>query len=58
MKSKFTEEFKIQVVKQITEEDFTVSSVSNNSLYYWQKRYGRVASNITNPLNRKPALKC
>lgn len=46
MKSKFTEEFKIQAVKQITEEGYTVSSVSerigvsSNSLYNWLKRYG------------------
>ncbi len=46
MKSKFTEEFKIQAVKQITEEGYAVSSVSerigvsSNSLYNWLKRYG------------------
>ena len=46
MKSKSTEQFKIQAVKQITEEGYTVSSVSerigvsSNSLYNWLKRYG------------------
>ena len=41
----FTEEFKIEAVKQITEQGYPVSEVSSrlgvstNSLYAWVKRY-------------------
>lgn len=41
----FTEEFKIEAVKQVTEQGYPVSQVSSrlgvstNSLYAWVKRY-------------------
>ncbi|MDW2024329.1 MULTISPECIES: transposase [Vibrio] len=40
------DEFKIQAVKQVTEQGYTVASVSKrlwvftNSLYNWMKKYG------------------
>ncbi len=43
---RYTEEFKIAAVKQITEGGFTVQSVANrlgvttHSLYAWRKKYG------------------
>lgn len=46
MNKQFTEEFKIQAVKQVTEQGYTVASVSErlgvstNSLYNWMKKYG------------------
>lgn len=46
MNKKFTEEFKIQAVKQVTEQGYTVASVSErlgvstNSIYIWMKTYG------------------
>ncbi len=39
----FTEEFKIEVVKQVTEQGYPVSEISSrigvSSLYAWVKRY-------------------
>lgn len=46
MTPRFTDEFKIQAVKQVTEQGYTVASVaknlgiSTNSLYNWMKRFG------------------
>jgi transposase len=46
MKKRFTDEFKIQAVKQVTAEGHSVSSVaerlgvSTNSIYYWIKQFG------------------
>ncbi len=45
--SHFTEEFKIEAVKQITERGYSVAEVSerlgvsSHSLYAWKKRYGK-----------------
>ncbi len=50
--SQFTEEFKIEVVKQITERGYPVAEVSerldvsSHSLYAWKKRYGKPNSEI------------
>ena len=44
-RSKFTEEFKIEAVRQVTEKGYKVSDVSKrlgvstHSLYQWRKRY-------------------
>ncbi len=46
MSQRFTEEFKIQAVKQVTDQGYSVASVSerlgvtNSSLYNWIKAYG------------------
>lgn len=48
MNKQFTDEFKVQAVKQVTEPGYTVASVSQrlgvstntNSLYYRMKKYG------------------
>lgn len=46
MTPRFTEEFKIQAVKQVTEQGYTTASVAErlgvsvNSLYNWLKKYG------------------
>nr|WP_087505662.1 IS3 family transposase [Neiella marina] len=46
MSQRFTDEFKTQAVKQVTEHGYTVASVaerlgiSTNSIYAWLKRYG------------------
>ena len=46
MSQRFTEEFKIQAVKQVTEHGYSVASVSerlgvtSSSLYNWIKAYG------------------
>ncbi|PLW78644.1 hypothetical protein C0081_03415 [Cohaesibacter celericrescens] len=43
----FTEEFKIEAIKQITERGYSVAYVSHRlgdstrSLYAWKKRYGK-----------------
>ena len=48
--SRFTEEFKTQAVKQVTEQGYSVASVSDrlgmstHSLYAWIKKYGPQAS--------------
>ena len=50
--SHFTEEFKIEAVKQITERGYSVAEVSerlgvsSHSLYAWKKRYGKPNSEI------------
>lgn len=50
---RYTEEFKRETVKQILEEDYTVSSVSQrlgvstNSLYTWLKKYGPKAGEFS-----------
>ncbi len=50
MNQRFTEEFKIQAVKQVTEKVYSVASVSDrlrmptHSLYAWIKKYGPQAS--------------
>ena len=46
MSQRFTEEFKIQAVKQVTDQGYSVASVSerlgvtSSSLYKWIKTYG------------------
>ena len=46
MSQRFTEEFKIQAVKQVTDQGYSVASVSerlgvtSSSLYNWIKAYG------------------
>lgn len=46
MSQRFTEEFKIQVVKQVTDQGYSVASVAerlgvtSSSLYNWIKAYG------------------
>ncbi|GMM71801.1 IS3 family transposase [Alteromonas gracilis] len=46
MSQRFTEEFKIQAVKQVTDQGYSVASVSerlgvtSSSLYNWIKSYG------------------
>ncbi len=46
MSQRFTEEFKLQAVKQVTEQGYSVASVSerlgvtSSSLYNWIKAYG------------------
>jgi transposase len=46
MNKRFTDEFKIQAVKQVTAEGYSVASVaerlgvSTNSVYYWIKQFG------------------
>ena len=46
-KSHFTDEFKIDAVKQITERGYSVAEVSNrlgvstHSLYQWRKRFSK-----------------
>ena len=46
MSQRFTEEFKIQAVKQVTDQGYSVASVSerlgvtSSSLYNWIKTYG------------------
>ncbi|MBN3495824.1 transposase [Vibrio neptunius] len=46
MNKRFTDEFKIQAVKQVTAEGYSVASVaerldvSTNSIYYWIKQFG------------------
>ena len=46
MSQRFTEEFKIQTVKQVTDQGYSVASVSerlgvtSSSLYNWIKAYG------------------
>ncbi|WP_319531352.1 IS3 family transposase [uncultured Cohaesibacter sp.] len=53
--SHFTEEFKIEAVKQITERGYSVAEVSerlgvsSHSLYAWKKRYGKPNSEIKAP---------
>ncbi len=43
---RYTEEFKVEAVKQITERGYAVSEVAerlgitSNSLYNWRKKYG------------------
>lgn len=43
---RYTEEFKIEAVKQITERGYSIQEVatrlgtSNHSLYAWRKKYG------------------
>ncbi len=50
--SHFTEEFKIEAVKQITERGYSVAEVSerigvsSHSLYAWKKRYGKPNTEI------------
>ena len=50
MNKRFTEEFKIQAVKQVTEQGYSVASVSDrfgmstHSLYAWIKKYSPQAS--------------
>ncbi|CUB06864.1 Transposase and inactivated derivatives [Marinomonas fungiae] len=50
MNQRFTEEFKIQAVKQVTEQGYSFASVSDrlgmstHSLYVWIKKYGPQAS--------------
>ena len=50
--SHFTEEFKIEAVKQITERGYSVAEVSerlgvsSHSLYAWKKRYGKSNTEI------------
>ncbi|NUW69234.1 transposase [Vibrio coralliilyticus] len=45
MNKRFTDEFKIQAVKQVTAEGYSVASVaehlgvSTNSIYYWIKQF-------------------
>ena len=45
--TQFTEEFKVEAVKQITERGYSVAEVSErlgvstHSLYAWKKRYGK-----------------
>ena len=47
MSQRFTEEFKIQAVKQVTDQGYSVASVSerlgvtSSSLYNWIKAYGQ-----------------
>ena len=44
--SRYTEEFKIEAVKQVTEREYSVADVAErlgtttNSMYAWLKRYG------------------
>lgn len=58
---KYTEEFKIEAVKQITENGYSVKSVSerlgvsDNSLYNWMKRYGKNSQQYQE--NNEQALK-
>ncbi len=46
MSQRFTEEFKIQAVKQVTDQGYSVASVyerlgmTSSSLYNWIKAYG------------------
>ncbi|AJJ18952.1 IS1329 transposase A [Yersinia intermedia] len=57
----FTEEFKIEAVKQINEQGYPVSEVaarlgvSTNSLYAWIKRYQKPNRNVrrTMPFSMK-----
>ncbi len=48
---RYTEEFKIEAVKQITERGYAVSEVAerlgitSNSLYNWRRKYGNGESN-------------
>ena len=57
--SHFTEEFKIDAVKQITERGYSVAEVSerlgvsSHSLYAWKKRYGKPSLLVDNHLNRQ-----
>jgi len=47
---RYTEEFKIEAVKQVTQRGYSVAEVVNRSgtrpqqLYPWQKRYGQIGS--------------
>lgn len=53
-KAKFTEEFKLEAIKQITEHQRPVAEVakrlgvSTHSLYAWIKRYGKSAQQREN----------
>jgi transposase len=61
MSQRFTEEFKIQAVKQVTDQGYSVASVSerlgvtSSSLYNWIKAYRpdseehKLGSRITQP---------
>lgn len=46
MNKRFTDEFKIQAVEQVTAEGYSVANlaerlgVSTNSIYYWIKQFG------------------
>ena len=53
----FTEEFKIEAVKQITEQGYPVSEVSSrlgvstNSLYAWVKRYQKPSHSVSRTMH-------
>jgi len=63
MSQRFTEEFKAQAVKQVTEHGHSVSSVSerlgitSSSLYNWIKRYGPDSEEHKNSLDQDNRIK-
>lgn len=60
---RYTEEFKKETVKQILEEGYTVSSVSQrlgvstNSLYTWLKKYGSNAEEFNKKSREQEKIK-
>jgi len=64
---RYTEEFKIEAVKQVTERGYSVAEVAErlgtttHSLYAWIKRYGEQSpqqiSMADSPRQRTPGLK-
>ena len=54
---RYTEEFKIEAVKQVTERGYSVAEVAErlgtttHSLYNWLKRYGQKGSQQTNRID-------
>lgn len=63
MSKRFTEEFKIQAVKQVTEQGYSVSSVSerlgvaNATLYGWVKLYGADSAEHRKSLDQDAKIK-
>lgn len=60
---RYTEEFKKETVKQIIEEEYSVSSVarrlgvSSHSLYAWRKKYGSKVGEFSQESRQKEEIK-
>ena len=63
MSQRFTEEFKIQAVKQVTDQSYSVASVSerlgvtSSSLYNWIKAYGPYSEEHRQPQEQSDRIK-
>lgn len=60
---RYTEEFKIEAVKQITERGYAVSDVAKrlgvttNSLYAWREKYGPESADATHLNDQQNEIK-